>query len=242
MLQSIINSLKKLDWPTATIEFVLLVFGIFLALQVDNWNEERKNARDETVLLNRLHQDIWLADQLTRRLRERRISVLRSLKESVEILQSETGTLSDAQCFSIGASAFFNINISGLPTFAEMLSTGRMAIVEDDDIRANLVGLQQIKTNLDHMQLTHLSLTATSLPSKYPHLISASTYLDAESGEVRVHFECNDPGMQTDRGFKSDLALNLDTYDAYLRDGLAPWFDVADNLHELLDKRLSITH
>ena len=38
-------------------EFLLLILGILIALQVDNWNEERKENREETRLLQQLVED-----------------------------------------------------------------------------------------------------------------------------------------------------------------------------------------
>ncbi|MGB5402855.1 MAG: DUF6090 family protein, partial [Robiginitalea sp.] len=39
-------------------EIALVMIGILLALQVNNWNEERKQNHLETVYLNRLHNEL----------------------------------------------------------------------------------------------------------------------------------------------------------------------------------------
>ena len=38
-------------------EIILVVIGILLALQINNWNEERKNRIEETALLEQLHSE-----------------------------------------------------------------------------------------------------------------------------------------------------------------------------------------
>ncbi len=38
-------------------EFLLLIFGILIALQVDNWNEERKERKEEVEILEQLVED-----------------------------------------------------------------------------------------------------------------------------------------------------------------------------------------
>ena len=38
------------------------------------------------------------------------------------------------------------------------------------------------------------------------------------------------------------LSVNSDRYDAYVRDGLAPWVEQFDRVHQLVDKSLDIRH
>ena len=39
-------------------EIILVVFGILIALQINNWNEERKNSQSEVVFLEGILNDI----------------------------------------------------------------------------------------------------------------------------------------------------------------------------------------
>ena len=243
MFRRIADHLKNPDWPTVTLEFILIVVGIFLALQADNWNEQRKDKADARLFVERMHRDILLAEMLTDRLRERRLAVRQSLIEASEVLFDREGSqeLTDAKCFAIGVSAFFNISISEFPVLAELIATGRMAIVEDDELRASLVGLQQIKATLELLRMTHLQ-AAKNLASSYPQLIAVENYLASDTGEVRLRYSCDAQEMRANRAFLNDLALNVDTYDVYVRDGLAPWFEQFDTAHRLVDDVLKVEH
>ncbi len=243
MFRRIADHLKNPDWPTVTLEFILIVLGIFLALQADNWNEQRKDQADARLFVERMHGDILLAEMLTDRLRVRRLAVRQSLIEASEVLfdRDDSRELTDAQCFAIGVSAFFNINISEFPALAELIATGRMAIVEDDELRASLVGLRQIKATLELLLSTHLQ-SAKNLSSNYPQLVEVSNYLEPDTGEVRLRHSCDAQEMRENRAFLNDLALNVDTYDVYIRDGLAPWFEQFDTAHRRVDEVLQIQH
>ena len=48
ILRRIADAFRKQDWATVTIEFFVVVVGIFVGLQVDNWNQIRK---DQACLL-----------------------------------------------------------------------------------------------------------------------------------------------------------------------------------------------
>ena len=58
IIQRMARALKTQDWSTIAIELVVVVVGIFLGLQVDDWNDRRKEAAREEANLQRLLTDI----------------------------------------------------------------------------------------------------------------------------------------------------------------------------------------
>jgi hypothetical protein len=58
IVQRIAHALKTQDWSTITIELLVVVVGIILGLQVDDWNEARKKDAQERVYLERLLSDL----------------------------------------------------------------------------------------------------------------------------------------------------------------------------------------
>lgn len=52
------QSLKEQNWAAIAIEFVLLVLGVFLGIQVSNWNAERIDRALEATYLSSLTEDI----------------------------------------------------------------------------------------------------------------------------------------------------------------------------------------
>ena len=71
LLRRTIKHLRNQDWSAVVLEFVLVVLGIFVALQANTWNEARKDRIDEHQFMSRLHDDILLAEELTGRVRDR---------------------------------------------------------------------------------------------------------------------------------------------------------------------------
>lgn len=51
------ESLREQNWVTIVIEVLVVVVGIFLGLQVDDWNEARKDRIEERAYLERLLTD-----------------------------------------------------------------------------------------------------------------------------------------------------------------------------------------
>lgn len=58
MLRRLAQSLKEQNWTAICIEFVLLVVGVFLGIQVANWNTARIERALETTYLSRLADDV----------------------------------------------------------------------------------------------------------------------------------------------------------------------------------------
>ena len=46
------NNKKRKFWFSTISEFILIVLGILIALQINNWNEKRKDKKLEKILLN----------------------------------------------------------------------------------------------------------------------------------------------------------------------------------------------
>jgi hypothetical protein len=58
ILRRLSQSLKEQNWTAIWIEFILLIAGVFLGIQVANWNEQRQSRAQERELLQRLKIEI----------------------------------------------------------------------------------------------------------------------------------------------------------------------------------------
>lgn len=57
ILRRLAGRLRQQDWLAVTIELVLVIAGVFLGIQVANWNEQRKDRATEAAYLERIAQD-----------------------------------------------------------------------------------------------------------------------------------------------------------------------------------------
>ncbi len=64
ILRRLSQSLKEQNWTAIWIEFVLLVIGVFLGIQVANWNEERAQRMQERNFLIQLRNEIVSNDEV----------------------------------------------------------------------------------------------------------------------------------------------------------------------------------
>ena len=58
ILRRVVDSLKQQHWTGVFIELAIVVLGVFIGLQVDNWNQARANARLGQDYVRRLTRDL----------------------------------------------------------------------------------------------------------------------------------------------------------------------------------------
>ena len=244
-LRRLSEAIAEQNWFVVVIELLVVIVGIFLGLQVDDWKEARNDKTDEQIFLQRLHEDLLLADELSARVRERRLGRLQSIMDASDVLFSRVDRtdLTEEECTAISSSSFFNINASGLSSYEELAGTGRINIIRAPEIRTALVELQQSRAALSAMVALQTSSDAfVYLPFRFPELIQATSYFDTDIGEIRSRHRCDLTAMRANQQFLNGFSANADGYDAYVRDGLKPWSIQFDRVHKLVDQALGIRH
>ncbi|MCA8889989.1 MAG: hypothetical protein KDA46_14240 [Parvularculaceae bacterium] len=136
ILRRITNALKRQDWITVLIETLIVVLGVFLGLQVNNWNAERtEHAQSLTfthALENDLHADAALYRQIAdyySTVREDGLRALASLEGSAPLADEALVV----NAYRASQVALAPVNRS---TFDELVSTGRINLITDLTLRA----------------------------------------------------------------------------------------------------------
>ncbi len=122
-------------------EILLVMIGILLALQVNNWNGQRMDRKNETQFLKRLHSDIlWDMDILSENLarlssKKERLQQVRKIFENKEILNK------DSLFYLLERSAVMGTDLREdrrKSTFEEMVTAGQLQIIQDVALRNNV--------------------------------------------------------------------------------------------------------
>lgn len=118
-------------------EIILVVIGIMIALQINNWNEDRIDRRKENYYLNSVKTSIALSqEELDRVIRDaERISS--SAQTLFQLLASgRSDELMDyhldSLVFSAGDYSLISLNDGGI---REILNTGSLDLIRDENIR-----------------------------------------------------------------------------------------------------------
>lgn len=87
LLRRVIVHLRKQEWTAIALDFLIVVLGVFLGLQVNNWNEARAASRQEAVLIAQLAGDLRsmrdsfvFADTIAQRTHDGWVAIFRALE------------------------------------------------------------------------------------------------------------------------------------------------------------------
>ena len=58
ILRRVIQHVKKQEWTAIGIDFLIVVLGVFVGIQVSNWNAERETSKKSAVFTERLKADL----------------------------------------------------------------------------------------------------------------------------------------------------------------------------------------
>lgn len=196
ILRRVIEHFRKQEWTAIALDFVIVVLGVFVGLQVNNWNGDRADHRAEREIIDAISDDI-------RRDREELIvgreSALKCIQAAnaalvaagepptvvVRMPLSNIGQLdyaaldvsrSDARPTDPDTSAWTAITARYFPTsssvaFDSLVSTGRLGIIK------NVVLVRQLQLYRQHW----LSLENAQI-STYREFRNRSVYVAQESG------------------------------------------------------------
>lgn len=128
ILRRVIGHFREQEWTAIAIDFLIVVLGVFVGLQVNDWNEARQDRKDERFYLARLQEDLVNAGKFSSRLRQQRIDKLDALKSATHALfgESRRVTLSEEECHALGTSHIFSFALTELSALTELQSSGRL--------------------------------------------------------------------------------------------------------------------
>lgn len=140
ILRRITHAFQKQDWFTVLIETMIVVLGVFLGIQLGNWNQYASDRRSETEYLRQLQADLHNI--------EVEVDAQIEFEQFQARLAGEVYTLirNDA---SEDRALKIDIGLSQLlvrrtlrtqsPTFLDLQGSGRLGIISDPDLRAAII-------------------------------------------------------------------------------------------------------
>ncbi|MBU6199548.1 MAG: hypothetical protein KGP08_07815, partial [Xanthomonadaceae bacterium] len=135
MLRHVIAHFRRQDWMAVTIELVIVILGVFIGMQVSNWNEDRETNQKAAVFTQRLKADLreeaWGYEMQIGYFDE----VLDSAKQATDALTGKNSLSSEALLIAAYRATQFNGNTRRRATYDELISTGEIGLIHDEALR-----------------------------------------------------------------------------------------------------------
>jgi hypothetical protein len=129
-------------------EIILVVIGILIALQINNWNEARKLRNQEVTYLENLKTDLELNIIEFNEYLNARTSSIESANKVLEYFEGKP--LSDLNDLNFHATNVYIWHKFTLHdnTYQELLNSGNLTIISDDTIKNGLLDLNALYNKL----------------------------------------------------------------------------------------------
>ncbi|SRR6056297_106379 len=195
-------------------EIVLVVIGILIALQINTWNEERKDSIEERAILENLLENLVLAKQQSESLiseetdlKKLLINVLGVETNSVEI---DTLTISDAMF----KNAVWDLQ-SDLPTinaYDNLKNTNKLSLIKNKNISEKFNDLDFRFNKLNNVLEDRLSVHQIRIDDIFENDINFIPIVKTNVTEINISNESinNYNEILSDKRTRNLLGMKLD--------------------------------
>lgn len=157
LVRSLPKHLKEQNWFGIFLDFLVVVLGIFIGLQVSNWNQTRLDRQDAAYHLNFLYDELLLEITAAAAEIEQRQETMRKSFRASMLLSQEDWDVSDYEQFKESVPATFELwGPRHLPvSLRQMIDGGRLDLIRSRDTQRAI--LKYESAYLDAIEQTETS-------------------------------------------------------------------------------------
>ena len=156
LLRRITEHIHKQNWFAVLLDFAIVVMGVFIGIQVANWNNEQASREAEAQYLERFKADLETTkDRLEQNLNWQ-VENSKKIQRIVNSLRLCELAEDDKDAFAVGLFISGKLDPPMLvdTTLEELKSSGQINIISNKTLRSGLVDLQRrFRSNLSHLDM-----------------------------------------------------------------------------------------
>ncbi|GLQ20000.1 hypothetical protein ACFFUB_04340 [Algimonas porphyrae] len=138
--------IEKENWFAVFIDFTIVVFGVFIGIQVANWNEARVDRDREALILERLRADFEQIEAAS-------LGAIDQTNESISVVETLIlGTEKTPPPFGViltpeelEAISFQKGPLRGSSTYEELKSSGQLRFIRSESLRSDLADFERTR-------------------------------------------------------------------------------------------------
>ncbi|MEM7431986.1 MAG: hypothetical protein AAF351_08600 [Pseudomonadota bacterium] len=210
LFRRVLKHFRNQEWGAVAIDFVIVVVGVYIGIQAQAWNTDRENREIEANYLESVRGEI---ERMIER-DEPRVETLNqelvNLQEAMEVLEGvDTSTALELRhCATLAATHIYVGRVYVPPTIEELLSTGRLQLIRNRELRSEMVAFAQAVEGYRQL-IADIQGDRLVLSRDFPNLVQLS-FTDDEN--VTCDFE----GMKDSAAFRNVVSDNRSRFRAYV--------------------------
>jgi hypothetical protein len=185
-LRRVMAHVKAQDWTAVGIDFAIVVIGVFVGIQVSNWNEERGTSRKAAIFSDRLRADLREENWRYQFLNEYYRDVHAAAQKTADALSGKTTLSNEDLLVNAYRATQYKQGASRRATYDQLISTGNIGLIKDEVLLGTAVRAYSIAT-IDN-------LVREGVESRYRELFRMSIDSDVQRALGR---HCGDRYIRT---------------------------------------------
>ena len=146
ILRRVIEHVEKQEWTAIWIDLVIVVVGVFIGIQVSNWNEGRATNRRAAVFTEQLTADLREEAWGSQLLVEYNGDVLANAERTAEALSGKTALKDEALLVSAYRATQYKQKLRRRSTYDELISTGNIGLIRNRRLRDTAMRVYTVPT------------------------------------------------------------------------------------------------
>lgn len=214
LLRRVIDHVREQNWTAVGIDFVIVVVGVFVGIQVSNWNDSRRGAEQQQRYIERLASDFRGIKQRT----DAHFVTFEEIIDGADYIRHLL-TLSETEFreFTVDQPRLkdalssldqFRIPAGSSATYLEMVAAGQLSALGIPVLRDKLAEYERLAGVHLEVHRTSVALVAPQHPILFRHY-TVETAVDAESlsGMRSEAIRIDLKGMRSDREFETAVMM-----------------------------------
>lgn len=219
LLRRVMQHVLDQNWLAVGIDLVIVVVGVFIGLQVQQWADAQRQARLERAYTERLQAEVLNLMATRAPLVEARNRFNAALATATQALYDEKPrALDDFECQSIAYSYAISNPTDDLAALIELQSTGQLSGFSNPRVSEALGAFLLVRSRArdSHAGITRSQL---NLHLRHPELVQVTAPSDiVKSSFAYGSFRCDLDGMRASPQFRNDYELNQTNFALHARD------------------------
>jgi len=135
ILRRVAEHIKQQHWTGVLIELAIVVLGVFIGMQVNNWNQQRLTDQQSAIYTKHLREDLHVEAWQIAGLKLYYDEVLANAYHALDDMEGRAPMPNEAFLVAAFRATQYNDFVQDRGTYDELVSTGNIGLVTDQRLR-----------------------------------------------------------------------------------------------------------